>query len=162
MMANYGGNQNGQIQPGPSTTRTQPIIQPMQTQSNPQPPQNYVNWFGNPQIQQPTQMATEQRGITVCYMVNSRQEYGYYTPMAGQTIAIFNFPEHELCLKARDMYGVDLTQRTWDLNETTQSPITQIPQPTNSPIQDPEPMVSKSEFDEMKAKFEALYKELKG
>ena len=165
MMANYGGMQTTQI------PRTQPVPQPIvnnqvQNQTQPvtqvQPQPNYSNWFGTPQTQ-PSQMATEQRGITVCYMVNSREEYGYYSPMAGQTIAIFNFPEHELCLKARDMWGVDLTQRTWDLTETTPSMIP--PQVQNQQVQPVTPIqetVSKSEFDEMKAKFDALYKELKG
>ena len=130
------------------------MAQPQQSQPN------YANWI-NPQPQvQPTQLATEQRGITACYLVNNKSEYGYYTPMAGQTIALFNFSEHEMCLKARDMWGVDLSQRTWSLTETT-------PNPMNTPVQQAsaqpsEPTVSKAEFDELTAKFNALYNELKG
>ena len=180
MMANYGGMQNQNIQPGPSTTRTQPMAQTviqngmnqtapmnqMQNQGQNQP--NYTNWFGVPQ-NQPAPMTSEQRGITACYMVNSRDEYGYYSPIAGQTIAIFNFSENELCLKARDMYGIPLPQRTWDISETTQMssvPVQQnqasAQQVQNAPAQPAEPIVTEAEFNKLKADFEALYKELKG
>lgn len=151
-------------QPMQSTTRTQPMpTAPAQTQQMPQGQPNYSNWI-NPQPTtqiQPVPFATEQRGITVCYMVNNKSDYNYYTPMAGQTIALFNFSEHELCLKAKDVYGIDLSPRTWSLTETTPNPMMQ-PSQTEPCQLVPESTVPKAEFDDLKAKFEALYNELKG
>lgn len=167
MITNYTntGTPNMQVpQPMQSTTRTQPMqtqnVQPQQMQAT-QP--NYSNWI-NPQPAtqlQPVPFATEQRGITVCYMVNNKSDYNYYTPMAGQTIALFNFSEHELCLKAKDVYGIDLSPRTWSLTETTPNPMMQ-PVQTEQYQTTQESTVPKAEFDDLKAKFEALYNELKG
>lgn len=145
----------------PQTAYNNQIQNPNQTQPNP----NYANWITPNQSQQPQQLANEQRGITAVYMVNSKNEYGFYIPPAGQTIALFNFPERELCLKARDMYGVDLSMRTWAIQETTPS-VQGIQNGSQTQPQAPvipqEATVPKSEFDDLKAKFESLYKELKG
>jgi len=166
VIANYtnAGTQTMPVpQPMQNTTRTQPMpAQPTQQQIQTTQP-NYSNWI-NPQPatqMQPVPFATEQRGITVCYMVNNKSDYNYYTPMAGQTIALFNFSEHELCLKAKDVYGIDLSPRTWSLTETTPNPMMQPPQ-TEQYQTAQESTVPKAEFDDLKAKFEALYNELKG
>lgn len=142
-------------------------MQGAQAQAPAKPATDYSNWI-NPQQNQPPQPAppTEQRGITVSYMVQSRTEYASIYPPAGQTVAIFNFPDHELCLKAKDMWGIDLGMRTFDLTETT--PITQIQGnsnqngPVSVPERQAEPQVSKQEFDELKASLNSLIKELKG
>ena len=126
------------------------------------PATDYSSWI-NPQPNQTPQPAppTEQRGITVSYMVQSRAEYASIYPPAGQTVAIFNFPDHELCLKAKDMWGIDLGMRTFDLTETT--PIAQV-QNGQTVIQEKQadPQVTKAEFDELKASLNSLIKELKG
>lgn len=162
-MVNYGGvpgvvNQANTARPTPQPNTTP--NQSAQTQPN------YSQWI-NP-TPSATQMATEQRGITSVFMVNSRAEYGYYSAPSGQSIALFNFPEGELCLKARDMWGVDLPIRTWSLTETTTT-LTQpipVPQPAQSQQastpSSSEPLVSKEEFDKLSEKINALYNELKG
>lgn len=126
------------------------------------PATDYSNWI-NPQPNQTPQPAppTEQRGITVSYMVQSRAEYASIYPPAGQTVAIFNFPDHELCLKAKDMWGIDLGMRTFDLTETT--PIAQVQNgQTVAQEKQADPQVTKAEFDELKASLNSLIKELKG
>ena len=137
-------------------------IQGAQAQAPAKPATDYSSWI-NPQPNQPPQPAppTEQRGITVSYMVQSRAEYASIYPPAGQTVAIFNFPDHELCLKAKDMWGIDLGMRTFDLTETT--PIAQV-QNGQTVIQEKQadPQVTKAEFDELKASLNSLIKELKG
>lgn len=137
-------------------------MQGAQAQAPAKPATDYSSWI-NPQPNQPPQPAppTEQRGITVSYMVQSRAEYASIYPPAGQTVAIFNFPDHELCLKAKDMWGIDLGMRTFDLTETT--PIAQV-QNGQTPIQEKQadPQVTKAEFDELKASLNSLIKELKG
>lgn len=163
-MVNYGGvpgvvNQTNTARPTP-----QPNVTPNQpTQTQP----NYSQWI-NP-TPNATQMATEQRGITSVFMVNSKAEYGYYSAPSGQSIALFNFPEGELCLKARDMWGVDLPIRTWSLTETTPTltqpipvPQTSAPASSQSTPTNTEPLVSKAEFDALSEKINALYNELKG
>lgn len=137
-------------------------MQGAQAQAPAKPATDYSSWI-NPQPNQTPQPAppTEQRGITVSYMVQSRAEYASIYPPAGQTVAIFNFPDHELCLKAKDMWGIDLGMRTFDLTETT--PIAQV-QNGQTPIQEKQvdPQVTKAEFDELKASLNSLIKELKG
>lgn len=137
-------------------------MQGAQAQAPAKPATDYSSWI-NPQPNQPPQPAppTEQRGITVSYMVQSRAEYASIYPPAGQTVAIFNFPDHELCLKAKDMWGIDLGMRTFDLTETT--PIAQV-QNGQTTIQEKQadPQVTKAEFDELKASLNSLIKELKG
>lgn len=137
-------------------------MQGAQAQAPAKPATDYSNWI-NPQPNQTPQPAppTEQRGITVSYMVQSRAEYASIYPPAGQTVAIFNFPDHELCLKAKDMWGIDLGMRTFDLTETT--PIAQV-QNGQTTIQEKQadPQVTKAEFDELKASLNSLIKELKG
>lgn len=161
-MVNYGnvpGVQNGY---NAGMQNSQP-----QAQVPSKPATDYSNWI-NPAQNQPMQPAppTEQRGITVSYMVQSRSEYASIYPPAGQTVAIFNFPDHELCLKAKDMWGIDLGMRTFDLTETT--PIAQVQGNSTQnaqqsvPEKHSEPQVSKAEFDELKASLNSLIKELKG
>lgn len=159
-MVNY-PNQPGLQAYNPANTQTQ-----MQTPQVSNKPADYSNWINpsvNSQVQAPP---TEQRGITVSYMVQSRAEYASIYPPAGQTVAIFNFPDHELCLKAKDMWGIDLGMRTFDLTETT--PIAQVQGTGNQngqtqiPEKQSEPQVSKQEFDELKASLNSLIKELKG
>lgn len=159
-MVNY-PNQPGMQAYNPANTQNQ-----MQTPQVPNKPADYSNWINpsaNPSMQAPP---TEQRGITVSYMVQSRAEYASIYPPAGQTVAIFNFPDHELCLKAKDMWGIDLGMRTFDLTETT--PIAQVQGTGNQngqmqiPEKQSEPQVSKQEFDELKASLNSLIKELKG
>ena len=137
-------------------------MQGAQAQAPAKPATDYSSWI-NPQPNQTPQPAppTEQRGITVSYMVQSRAEYASIYPPAGQTVAIFNFPDHELCLKAKDMWGIDLGMRTFDLTETT--PIVQVQngQPVTQEKQ-ADPQVTKAEFDELKASLNSLIKELKG
>lgn len=137
-------------------------MQGAQAQAPAKPATDYSSWI-NPQPNQTPQPAppTEQRGITVSYMVQSRAEYASIYPPAGQTVAIFNFPDHELCLKAKDMWGIDLGMRTFDLTETT--PIAQV-QNGQTVIQEKQadPQVTKAEFDELKASLNSLIKELKG
>lgn len=137
-------------------------MQGAQAQAPAKPATDYSSWI-NPQPNQTPQPAppTEQRGITVSYMVQSRAEYASIYPPAGQTVAIFNFPDHELCLKAKDMWGIDLGMRTFDLTETT--PIAQVQngQPVTQEKQ-ADPQVTKAEFDELKASLNSLIKELKG
>ena len=137
-------------------------MQGAQAQAPAKPATDYSSWI-NPQPNQTPQPAppTEQRGITVSYMVQSRAEYASIYPPAGQTVAIFNFPDHELCLKAKDMWGIDLGMRTFDLTETT--PIAQV-QNGQAVIQEKQadPQVTKAEFDELKASLNSLIKELKG
>jgi hypothetical protein len=137
-------------------------MQGAQAQAPTKPATDYSSWI-NPQPNQAPQPAppTEQRGITVSYMVQSRAEYASIYPPAGQTVAIFNFPDHELCLKAKDMWGIDLGMRTFDLTETT--PIAQVQngQATTQEKQ-ADPQVTKAEFDELKASLNSLIKELKG
>ena len=137
-------------------------MQGAQAQAPAKPATDYSSWI-NPQPNQSPQPAppTEQRGITVSYMVQSRAEYASIYPPAGQTVAIFNFPDHELCLKAKDMWGIDLGMRTFDLTETT--PIAQV-QNGQAVIQEKQadPQVTKAEFDELKASLNSLIKELKG
>ena len=137
-------------------------MQGAQAQATAKPATDYSSWI-NPQPNQTPQPAppTEQRGITVSYMVQSRAEYASIYPPAGQTVAIFNFPDHELCLKAKDMWGIDLGMRTFDLTETT--PIAQV-QNGQTAVQEKQadPQVTKAEFDELKASLNSLIKELKG
>ena len=137
-------------------------MQGAQAQAPAKPATDYSSWI-NPQPSQTPQPAppTEQRGITVSYMVQSSAEYASIYPPAGQTVAIFNFPDHELCLKAKDMWGIDLGMRTFDLTETT--PIAQV-QNGQTVIQEKQadPQVTKAEFDELKASLNSLIKELKG
>ena len=137
-------------------------MQGAQAQASAKPTTDYSSWI-NPQPNQTPQPAppTEQRGITVSYMVQSRAEYASIYPPAGQTVAIFNFPDHELCLKAKDMWGIDLGMRTFDLTETT--PIAQV-QNGQTAVQEKQadPQVTKAEFDELKASLNSLIKELKG
>lgn len=162
-MVNY-GNVPG-VQQGYNTAMQGP--QQPQAQVPNKPTTDYSNWI-NPNQNASMQPAppTEQRGITVSYMVQSRAEYASIYPPAGQTVAIFNFPDHELCLKAKDMWGIDLGMRTFDLSETT--PIAQVQGNTNQNGQvsvserQAEPQVSKQEFDELKASLNSLIKELKG
>lgn len=162
-MVNYGnvpGVQNGYNSNGMQSGQPQ-------AQVPSRPATDYSNWINpsqNPVMQAPP--PTEQRGITVSYMVQSRSEYTSIYPPAGQTVAIFNFPDHELCLKAKDMYGIDLGMRTFDLTETT--PIAQVQGNSvqnaqqSTPATQAEPQVSKAEFDELKASLNSLIKELKG
>lgn len=137
-------------------------MQGAQAQAPAKPATDYSSWI-NPQPNQTPQPAppTEQRGITVSYMVQSRAEYASIYPPAGQTVAIFNFPDHELCLKAKDMWGIDLGMRTFDLTETT--PIAQVQNgQTATQEKQADPQVTKAEFDELKASLNSLIKELKG
>lgn len=137
-------------------------MQGAQAQAPAKPATDYSSWI-NPQPNQTPQPAppTEQRGITVSYMVQSRAEYASIYPPAGQTVAIFNFPDHELCLKAKDMWGIDLGMRTFDLTETT--PIAQVQNgQTVTQEKQADPQVTKAEFDELKASLNSLIKELKG
>lgn len=137
-------------------------MQGAQAQAPAKPATDYSSWI-NPQPNQTPQPAppTEQRGITVSYMVQSRAEYASIYPPAGQTVAIFNFPDHELCLKAKDMWGIDLGMRTFDLTETT--PIAQVQNgQTVAQEKQADPQVTKAEFDELKASLNSLIKELKG
>lgn len=137
-------------------------MQGAQAQAPAKPATDYSSWI-NPQPNQTPQPAppTEQRGITVSYMVQSRAEYASIYPPAGQTVAIFNFPDHELCLKAKDMWGIDLGMRTFDLTETT--PIAQVQNgQTVTQEKQVDPQVTKAEFDELKASLNSLIKELKG
>lgn len=137
-------------------------MQGAQAQAPAKPATDYSSWI-NPQPNQSPQPAppTEQRGITVSYMVQSRAEYASIYPPAGQTVAIFNFPDHELCLKAKDMWGIDLGMRTFDLTETT--PIAQVQNgQTVTQEKQADPQVTKAEFDELKASLNSLIKELKG
>ena len=143
-------------------------MQGAQAQAQAKPATDYSNWI-NPQPNQTPQPAppTEQRGITVSYMVQSRAEYASIYPPAGQTVAIFNFPDKELCLKAKDMYGIDLDMRTFSLSETT--PLAQVQPNQNAQVapairndKPAEPQVTKAEFDELKASLNSLIKELKG
>lgn len=137
-------------------------MQGAQAQAQAKPATDYSSWI-NPQPNQTPQPAppTEQRGITVSYMVQSRAEYASIYPPAGQTVAIFNFPDHELCLKAKDMWGIDLGMRTFDLTETT--PIAQVQNgQTAAQEKQVDPQVTKAEFDELKASLNSLIKELKG
>lgn len=137
-------------------------MQGAQAQAPAKPATDYSSWI-NPQPNQTPQPAppTEQRGITVSYMVQSRAEYASIYPPAGQTVAIFNFPDHELCLKAKDMWGIDLGMRTFDLTETTLIAQVQNGQPAVQEKQ-ADPQVTKAEFDELKASLNSLIKELKG
>ena len=158
MVANYGGYTNGRMAPTPINSGQQ-VAQPQPVAQTP----NYSDWIAQNAMAQPAPPATEQRGITTVYMVHSRAEYSTIYPPAGQTIAIFNFPDNEVCLKAKDVWGIDLGMRTFELRETTPS----IPAPTNgvqnqNAPEHQEPTVSKAEFDALTEKFNALYKELKG
>ena len=158
MVANYGAY-TGNTRMAAPMTNTPQVSQPQQVAPTP----NYSDWIAQNAMTQPTPPATEQRGITTVYMVHSRAEYSTIYPPAGQTIAIFNFPDNEVCLKAKDVWGIDLGIRTFELRETTPS----IPAPTNgvqnqNTPEHQEPTVSKAEFDALTEKFNALYKELKG
>lgn len=162
MMANYG---NVPPMPQPNYNNGLNNGGPQANQPT-KPATDYSNWMGNQQLNfMPPQ--PEQRGITVSYMVQSRAEYASIYPPAGQTVAIFNFPDKELCLKAKDMYGIDLDMRTFSLSETT--PLAQVQPNQNVQVapaihndKSAEPQVTKAEFDELKESLNALIKELKG
>lgn len=161
-MVNYGNVPGVQNAYNTGMQNVQTIPQPQAAK----PATDYSNWI-NPQPQPQTQQIppAEQRGITVSYMVQSRDEYQSIRPLAGQTVAIFNFPDRELCLKAMDTWGIDLGVRTFELKET--SPNIPVQQPINQngqalPSVQTEPQVTKAEFDELKESLNSLIKELKG
>lgn len=137
---------------------------PQPTPGYPQNP-NYSNWInpGPAQPQpQPQPTVTEQRGITAVYMANSKNEYGTLIPPAGQTIAIFNFADRELVFKTRDIYGIDLNMRTFDISEKTTNQTSTPSSAVQAQAPDLSGYVSKESFDELSEKFNALYNELKG
>lgn len=159
-MVNYGNVPGVQNAYNTGMQNVQAMPQPQASK----PATDYSNWI-NPQPQPQQIPPAEQRGITVSYMVQSRDEYKTIRPIAGQTIAIFNFPDHELCLKAMDPFGIDFGIRTFELKETTPNIPVQQTANQNGQLPPPppaEPQVTKAEFEELKESLNSLIKELKG
>lgn len=160
MVSNYGAYAGNGRMPTPTTPT------PMGTVPQPQQPQpvaptpNYADWIAQNAMAQPAPR-TEQRGITAVYTVHSRAEYDSIVPIACQTIAIFNFHDHEVCLKAMDAWGIDLGVRFFELKETT-PPVAQTQQNQNDQPPATTDGVSKADFDELSQKINAIYNELKG
>lgn len=130
--------------------------------AGPQMPSN--GWYGNqPQVTgagpqmygQRPMMPMEQRGISTVTTVSNREGAENYPVAAGQTalIVCFESPEKGLFwLKTTDIYGRSIPMLEFTFNQRIQN---------NGQTADSS-MVSKKDFDDLTAKFDALYKELHG